>query len=56
MSTGLIVANTDGLQNRFVRPSGAWAVAMEWELITKEAKPRLIFGQRSVGAKPKEVQ
>jgi hypothetical protein len=47
MSTGLIQSSTDGLQDRFTRPAGAGVVAVEWELMTVEPKPRLIFAQRS---------
>jgi hypothetical protein len=47
MSTGLINADTEGLQDRFTRPRGIWAVAVEWELLTIEPEPRLIFAQRA---------
>jgi hypothetical protein len=47
MSTGLIHASTEGLQDRFTRPAGAGVVAVEWELMTVEPKPRVIFAQRS---------
>ena len=46
MSTGLINTDTEGLQDRFTRPRGIWAVAVEWELMTIEAESRLIFAQR----------
>jgi hypothetical protein len=48
MSTGLIQASTEGLQYQFTRPAGAGVVAVEWELMTVEPKPRLIFAQRSL--------
>ena len=47
ISTGLIHANTEGLQDQFTRPAGGGVVAVEWDLMTTEPKPRLIFAQRS---------
>lgn len=55
MSTGLIQASAEGLQDRFTRPAGAGVVAVEWELVTVEPKPRLIFAQRSAPAELHEV-
>lgn len=55
MSTGLIHASTGGLQDRFTRPAGAGMVAVEWELMTVEPKPRLIFAQRAAQMSCRDV-
>jgi hypothetical protein len=55
ISTGLIHANTGGLQHRFTRPTGEAVIAVEWELVTMEPKPRLIFAQRSARGELNDV-
>lgn len=55
MSTGLIHSDTGRLQDQFTRPRGVRAVAVDWELMTTERKPRLIFVQRSSRGEPNEV-
>jgi hypothetical protein len=45
MATGRIQATDRGWLSEFIRPHGLRAVALEWELLTTEPKPRLIFSQ-----------
>jgi hypothetical protein len=53
LMTGRIHAKDNGWQGEFIRPRGASAVAVEWELMTTEPEPRLIFAQRPIHAEPK---
>ena len=50
LTTGRIQANENGLHREFTRPRGASGIAIEWEMVTTEPEPRLIFAQRSIHA------
>jgi len=45
LKTGSILATDQGLASAFIRPRGPSAIAIEWQLITPEPEPRVIFSQ-----------
>jgi hypothetical protein len=50
LHTGLIHVDGQSFHGGYTRPRGVRAVAIEWEMVTTEAKPRVIFAQRSTQA------